>query len=396
MSAHNLKRKSITILGATGSIGSSVIDIIKQYPQSFELIAITANKNYKKLIKIAQQLKPKYICITDEKYYPLVKEALSDSKIEILSGTSAMKEICQIKVDICFSAIIGFAGFMPNLYILPHCDILAIANKETIVCGGKLFIAECHKHNTKIIPVDSEHNSIYQILNHSPEAPEDNKNHDNINKIYLTASGGPFLKTPIEDFNDITIEKALNHPNWQMGNKITIDSATMVNKGLEIIETYFLFNISKEKIDVVIHPESIIHALVSFNDGAVKAFLSVPDMKVSISFILGHPARIKQNNLLLDIKNLSRLNFEAADEKIKHRAIYLAKQTLQDEGIMPIVFNSANEFFVEAFLQGKIAFIDIVTNIEKILNQFKNMPIENFDHISNLDNEIRNISNNLI
>ena len=381
------KKKTISILGVTGSIGSSAIDIIANNSNLFSLEAIVAYQNYKKLIIISKKLKPKYICIQDSQYYNFLKESLKDYNIKILHGNIGVEEISQINVDICISAISGFAGFLPTIKMLKACKVLAIANKETIVCGGKLFIAECRKYSVKILPIDSEHNSIYQIL--------EGKNINEVDQIYLTASGGPFLHTELSDLKKVTLKDALNHPNWKMGSKITIDSATMVNKALEIIETYFLFNINKNKIKVLIHPQSIIHALISFYDGSAHALLSVADMRIAISHILGYPKRVEQKKLLFDIKNLSNLEFQVPD-KNRFRALKIATDILQEEGIMPIVFNAANEVFVKSFLEERIKFVDIVDNIENILTKFSNRKVESFFDICNIDKEVREVSAKII
>lgn len=381
------KEKTISILGVTGSIGSNVINIIEKNPNLYKLKVIVANNNYQKLIIIAKKFQPKYICIANSAYYAQVKEALEPYNINILYGKDGLAEASKIDVDICISAIIGFAGFIPTINMLPHCKILAIANKETIICGGNLFIEECKKYKVKLLPIDSEHNSIYQLLI--------NKNNQEIDKIYLTASGGPFLHHTIEDLNKVTVKQALQHPNWEMGSKITIDSATMVNKGLEIIETYFLFQVNKQQIEVLIHPQSIIHAIISFCDGSAQSLLSDADMRVPISYILGYPNRIKQNDLLFDINKINKLELNKPDYK-RFSALRIAKEVLDDEGIMPIIFNAANEVFVKSFLEKKIKFIDIVNNIEMILNRFTNRKIENFDDICAIDEEVRQISYSII
>lgn len=385
---NSISSRSITILGVTGSIGACAVDIIRDNPDLFQVTAMVANNNYKKLIEIAKIIRPKYVCIVNKHYLPEVKDVLLPLEIEVLSGSEGLDVICEIEVDICISAIMGFSGFSPTLKMIKNCSLLAIANKESIVCGGKIFIEECKAHDTEIIPLDSEHNSIYQLLGKEDIA--------DVNEIVITASGGPFLKKSIDDLDHITVNEALNHPNWKMGEKITVDSATLVNKGLEIIETYFLFNISKDKINAIIHPESIIHALVSFSDGAVKSLLSTPDMRVAISYALGYPTRIKQPDMLLNINKISSLNFLSFENSIKHRAIDVAKDVLEMEGIMPIVFNAANEVFVHSFLENKIKFTDIVSNIERVLNQMENRDIENFDHIYEIDLQVRNLSYSLI
>lgn len=381
-------QKSITILGVTGSIGSHTVDIIKDNPELFNTTAIVANNNYKKLIQIATRIRPEYVCIINKKFEKEVKEHLFPLKIKVLSGQSGLDEICKIKVDICVCAIMGFDGLSPTIKIIENCSTLAIANKESIVCGGALFIKQCTKFNTKIIPLDSEHNSIYQIIA--------GEKHGDINKIYLTASGGPFLNRPISEYNHITKNEALNHPNWEMGQKITIDSATLINKGLEIIETYFLFGIDKQKIDVIIHPESIVHAMISFNDGAIKSLLSQPNMRIAISYALGYPDRIPQKNMIFDLKKTFTLNFFPPENNIKHKAITIAKNVLAEEGIMPIALNSANEVFVNSFLENKIKFTDIINNLEKILNKINNRKIESLEHIYEVDKEIRSLSYSLL
>jgi 1-deoxy-D-xylulose-5-phosphate reductoisomerase len=381
------KKKTISVLGVTGSIGSNVIDIIAKNPHNYKLEVIVANNNYQKLVTIAKKFQPQYVCIVNSLYYIQVKEALALYNIKILHGDKGLEEITKINVDICVSAIIGFAGFIPTINMLPYCKIMAIANKETIVCGGNLFIEECKKHQVKLLPIDSEHNSIYQLL--------EGKNKKEIDKIYLTASGGPFLYKTLEDLSDVTLQDALQHPNWKMGNKITIDSATMINKGLELIETYFLFQVNKEKIEVLVHPQSIIHAIISFCDGSAQSLLSAADMRVPISYILGYPDRIKQQSLLFDVNKISKLELTSPNYN-RFPALRIAKDVLNDEGIMPIIFNAANEVFVKLFLEEKIKFTDIVNNVGIILNKFSNRQIESFDDICEVDKETRKISYSII
>ncbi|MBT4879100.1 MAG: 1-deoxy-D-xylulose-5-phosphate reductoisomerase [Alphaproteobacteria bacterium] len=381
------KKRKVAIFGSTGSIGASTLKIISANESKFIAYILTANNNYKKLIKQARKYKPEYICIVNELHYADVKDALADMPIKIFAGENGLNELAELETDIVISAIMGLAGLSPTLHAIKNTEILALANKESLVCASNFILDECAKYNTKLVPLDSEHNSIYQLL-------ENEADESAINKITITASGGPFLNWDISKFANITLSDALKHPNWVMGKKITVDSATMVNKALEIIEANYLFPQFKNKIEVVVHPESIIHALISFRDGSIKSLLAAHDMRVPISHALSYPDRLEQSEICLNISELGSLNFLKPD-LIKFRVLKLVEFILAEGKALPIIFNAANEVMVDKFLKEEILFTDIVNNIEIILDKFKNIQVENLEHLYAIDAEARNRANNL-
>jgi 1-deoxy-D-xylulose-5-phosphate reductoisomerase len=365
-------KKQISIFGSTGSIGKNTIEVIRQHQDKFQILALIAQKDVKTLIKQAKEFKPKYVVIENEENFQLLKEALKDiEKCQILSSRNSVLEIAKVKCDLFIAAIVGFAGMEPVINAVKAGSNIALANKESLVCGGEFLIAEAKKNNVKILPVDSEHNAIFQIF--------ENENVANIENIILTASGGPFFNSD-KDFKKITVEEALNHPNWNMGKKVTIDSATMMNKGLEIIEAFNLFDIKKDQIDVLVHPESVIHGIVNYNDGSSLSMMSVPDMKVPISYALSYPKRMKINYEKLNLAKLQNLNFFEVD-KVKFPSISMAFNCLKYGDNYPIIFNGANEIAVEKFLKKEIAFDKIFKIVEETLNKIPHQKLKNFDEI---------------
>ena len=365
--------KKIGILGSTGSIGSQCLEIIKEHPQQFNLLFITANTNSDKLIEQAKYFKPKYVCLANKDEYSKIKSSLSDSIV--LSGIEEMHDLCiDSKPDIVLNAISGYKGLSLSAKILENGIDLALSNKESIVQAGDLLIDLSKKYGSNIFPVDSEHSALWQCII--------GEKNNNIKRIILTGSGGPFRALPIEKLQYITKEDALKHPNWKMGKKITIDSATMMNKGFEVIEAFWLFNIPYDKIDIIIHKESIIHSMIEYIDGSIKAQLSEPNMRTPIQFALTYPERLKTEIDYFDFIKNNTLHFEKVDYN-KFPCIKLAYEAGRKKGTYPTVLNVANDLSVELFLKDKIKFIDIALMIENCLSRHDSINNPNLDDIYN-------------
>lgn len=372
--------KKILILGSTGSIGVNTIEIARLFPEKFELIGLTANNNIELLRKQIEEFHPKVVVVRDEAKSKELKEQIGN-QCEILTGDKGLLEITQRdNYDILVSALVGFAGLAPTIEAIKLKKRIALANKETLVTAGKIVIDLCKKFNAELIPVDSEHSAIFQCLN--------GENKKDIQKIILTASGGPFLGKTKKDLEKVTIEDALKHPNWKMGSKITIDSATMMNKGLEVIEAYWLFNLPKEKIEVIIHPQSIIHSMVEFNDGSIKAQLSIPDMKLPILYALTFPERYHFNAVQTDFKKINQLTFFEPDFD-KFACLKIAYDVIGEGGTASCVLNAANEVAVDKFLSGKIKFNQIPEIINDALNTINNIHNADLETIYELDFKTR-------
>jgi len=377
--------KTIAIFGSTGSIGRSSLAVIKNDLSKFTIVTLVAKNDYKTLILQALEFNPKYVVIENEQYFEHVKTALAGTKIEVMFGGLAILEVAKIKYDLVVSSIVGFAGMMPTLTAIRAGSNIALANKESLVCGGNFLIEEAKKNSVNILPIDSEHNAIFQIF--------DNKNLDLIDEIILTASGGPFFNSA-KNFNEITKAEALKHPKWQMGAKISIDSATMMNKGLEMIEAFYLFPVKKSQINIIIHPQSIIHGLVNYQDGSTLAMMSLPDMQTPISFAINYPNRLKISHKKLNLVDLQKLEFFAVDEK-KFLAIKLCKQALESEGNAPTVLNASNEVAVEKFLNDEITFDKIPLIVNETLNKISFKKLDSIDDILITDLQARDIAKNL-
>ena len=349
--------KNISILGSTGSIGVNALNVIDNLPDKFNVKALTAYKNSNALIDQAKKYHPETIVIIDSSEVDFVEESLKGSGVSILHGKEGLLELsARDDVDIMLNALVGSSGMEPTINAIRSSVDVALSNKESLVMAGDIIDNEKNKSGAKIFPVDSEHSAIWQCLV--------GENIDDVKKIILTGSGGPFRTRDVNTFNDIKKEEALNHPNWSMGNKITIDSATMMNKGLEVIETKWLFGIDVDKIKIIVHPESIIHSMVEFEDKSVKAQLGVPDMKIPIQYALTYPDRCFGKWESLDLLKLGSINFESPDIN-KFPCIALAYEALKKEGTMPAVLNVANEQAVYRFLNKEIGFMDIPYIIEK-------------------------------
>ena len=376
--------KRILLLGSTGSIGKNTLELVRTFPDRFEIVGLTVNTNSEQLIKQIEEFKPKAVVIGNKQKADEIKNSIRYN-CEILTGEEGLLEISsRDNYDILVTAIVGFAGLAPTINAIKLKKRIALANKETLVVAGELIINLCKEYGVDLIPVDSEHSAIFQCLN--------GENKSEINKILLTGSGGPFLNKDKKEFEKVTVEEALNHPNWKMGNKITIDSATMMNKGLEIIEAYWLFNLPKDKIEVVIHPQSIIHSMVEFRDGSIKAQLSTPDMKLPILYALSYPERLEYRTISTDFKKIGQLTFFAPDFD-KFVCLQLAYDVISEGGTAPCILNAANEIAVERFLSGKIKFTQIPDMIKDALDAVNNHSKAEIETIFESDRKTRQYLN---
>ena len=339
--------KQIAILGSTGSIGTQALEVVSEYPDSFEVYALTAHRNVELLIEQAKKYMPDTVIIADESYYPRLKEALKDLPIKTFAGARAIEDVVQASpVDLVLTAMVGYAGLKPTIQALKAGKDIALANKETMVVAGEIINRLAKENQAAILPVDSEHSAIFQCL----------ELQNPLEKVILTASGGPFRKFSMDQLQHVTKEQALKHPNWSMGAKITIDSASMMNKGFEVIEAKWLFGLDPKCIDVVVHPQSIVHSMVQFKDGSVKAQLGLPDMKLPILYAFTYPYRFATDYKRVDFPLIGQLEFERPDQK-KFRNLALAYEAMEKGGNMPCVLNAANEIAVASFLQDKISFL---------------------------------------
>lgn len=373
-----MKQKKILILGSTGSIGINALNVIRELPGNFVVEALTVNSCIDELEKQINEFKPSSVVVRNAEKSAELKKKINN-KCEVLSGDEGLIEITRRgNYDILLSSLVGFAGLAPTIEGIKQKKRIALANKETLVVAGELIIALCKKYGAELIPVDSEHSAIFQCL-------VGEKNTE-IKKLILTASGGPFFKK--ENLTDVTVAEALNHPNWKMGNKVTIDSATMMNKGLEVIEAHWLFNLPKEKIEVVIHPQSIIHSMVEFIDGSIKAQLSAPDMKLPIQYAFSYPDRLKSNFVNTNFPKLQQLTFFEPDLN-KFQCLSLAYKVMEQAGTTPCILNAANEIAVDKFLKGKIGFTQIPEIINEALNKIENHKMPDIETIFECDRQTR-------
>ncbi len=354
--AHEFKR--ITILGATGSIGASTIDLIKRAPERYQIEAITARKNAAALASLARQVNAKVAVVADHGAYRELKDALAGSNIEAAAGEAALHEAGQRPADWVMAAISGAVGLKPTLAAIERGATVALANKECLVCAGSLFMRKAASTGANVLPVDSEHNAIFQALGAGPR--------EDVKRIILTASGGPFRTWSLDRIKEATPEQALRHPNWSMGPRITIDSASMMNKGLELIEAQHLFGLEPDEIDVLVHPQSVVHGLVEFRDGSVVAQLGSPDMRIPIAHCLAWPRRIDTPSTRLDLARVRELTFEAPDP-VRFPAVTLARRVMEMGGAAPTVMNAADEIAVGEFIAGRIAFPAIIGLVEATL-----------------------------
>jgi len=382
------KRKSVAILGSTGSIGTQTLEVIDQNPDLFEVEVLTANSNSSLLIKQAAKFKPNVVVIGDEKKYDEVFKELDPLDIKVYSGTRALTEVVQMdSVDIVLTALVGYSGLIPTIKAIENGKTIALANKETLVVAGDLVMKLAKENRSDIIPVDSEHSAIFQCLVGEIQNP--------IEKIILTASGGPFRGKNRESLEKVTQAQALKHPNWDMGAKITIDSATLMNKGLEVIEAKWLFGLSAEQVDVIVHPQSIIHSMVQFEDGSIKAQMGLPDMKLPIQYALGFPYRLKNSFTRFDFMEYPELTFEKPDIQT-FRNLDLAYTSLKREGNSACILNASNEIAVDAFLRERIGFLEISDIIETCLEKVSYIRAPKLEDYIETDRETRKFAKDLI
>lgn len=352
--------KNISVLGSTGSIGTQTLEVIAANPELYRVVALTAQRNAALLIEQALKYKPKLVVICDESKYEQVRTALSGTGIKVLAGEAALEDAASLDAaDLVITAIMGAVGLRPTIAAIKAKKDIGLANKETLVVAGQLITQLAREHEVKIIPVDSEHSAIYQCLVGEPG--------DSVEKIYLTASGGPFRGKDRLFLASVTKEAALKHPNWVMGAKITIDSASMMNKGLEVIEAKWLFDLEESQIDVIIHPQSIIHSLVQFTDGSMKAQMGLPDMKLPIHYAMAYPQRVQTNFPRFNFMDHQQLTFQQPDREV-FRNLELAYQAMNQGGNMPCIINAANEVVVNAFLEDRIGFLEMSDVIERCMS----------------------------
>lgn len=374
-------KRRIAILGSTGSIGRQALEVISKHPGLFQVEVLTSNRNSDLLIEQAKEFNPNAVVITDDKEYAKVKENLDPLDIKVYSGESSLSAIVEMEtIDMVLTALVGYAGLLPTINAIKSGKTIALANKETMVVAGELITGLARERGVNILPVDSEHSAIFQCIIGEFENP--------IEKIILTASGGPFRGKDREFLKSVTKEQALKHPNWDMGAKITIDSATLMNKGLEVIEAKWLFGVTVEQVEVIIHPQSIIHSMVQFEDGSIKAQMGLPDMKLPIQFALGYPRRIPSDFKRFNFTDYPALEFEKPDLNT-FRSLELAYKSINFGGNLPCILNAANEVAVEHFLKDKIGFLQMSDVVETCMEKLPFIPKPDYEDFVNTDKETR-------
>ena len=377
-------KRQLAILGSTGSIGTQALEVVAEHSDLFEVYALTANNQVDLLINQARRFMPEVVVIANEQKYPELKEALEDLPIKVWAGAEAIAQVVQAgPIDMVLTAMVGYAGLRPTIAAIKAGKAIALANKETLVVAGELITALALEHQVPILPVDSEHSAIFQCLNGANGNP--------IEKLLLTASGGPFLHRSREELAVVTKEQALKHPNWHMGAKITIDSASMMNKGFEMIEAKWLFGVAPEQIQIVVHPQSVIHSMVQFEDGAVIAQLGIPDMKLPIAYAFSYPQRMKSQAPRLDFKQYATLTFEEPDME-RFRNLAFAFEAVRQGGNMPCILNAANEVVVAAFLEDRIGFLQMSDVIEQTMAKAPFLAKPSYEDYVQTDAEARRIA----
>jgi 1-deoxy-D-xylulose-5-phosphate reductoisomerase len=381
------RRRNITILGSTGSVGCNTVDLVERSPDRFQVKALTANTNVTLLAEQARRLRPELAVVADDECYGLLKDALSGSGIAVASGREGVLEAASIETDFVMAAIVGSAGLEPTLTAVRRGVSVGLANKECLVSAGDLFMREVQNMNATLLPVDSEHNAIFQVFDFAhPES---------VANVILTASGGPFRTKSLEEMAHVTRDEALAHPNWSMGAKISIDSATMMNKGLELIEAYHLFPVTLDQIEILVHPQSVVHSMVEYVDGSVLAQMGAPDMRTPIAYAMAWPERIATPSPRLRLSDIGTLSFEAPDTT-RFPCIRLARQVLETGGSKPCILNAANEIAVASFLNGAIGFLDIANVVEGVLSSSENQEIGSLEDVLAIDSWARNQADALI
>ena len=381
-----MKKKQIAILGSTGSIGTQALQVIEEHPDLYEAYALTANNQVELLAQQARKFMPAAVVIANEAKYLQLKEMLADLPIQVYAGADALCEIVEAKpIDVVLASMVGYAGLRPTMNAIKAGKAIALANKETLVVAGELINALAQQYHTPILPVDSEHSAIFQCL----------EPNNALEKVILTASGGPFRTFSMEQLQHVTKEQALKHPNWDMGAKITIDSATMMNKGFEVIEAKWLFGVRPDQIEVVVHPQSVIHSMVQYEDGAVKAQLGVPDMRLPILYAFSYPQRIKASFDRLDFATMKELTFEQPDTN-RFRCLALAYEALNRGGNMACIVNAANEVVVSAFLKDRLPFLRMSEVIEQCMGKVPFIQTPTYEDYVATDAETRRMAESLI
>ncbi len=378
---------SVTVLGSTGSVGCQTVELIEREPHRFVVEALTAHRSSARLAEQARRLRPRFVALADADGYEELKESLAGTNIEVGCGPEAVVEAAARPASRVIAAIVGAAGLRPTLAAARRGAVVALANKECLVCAGDLLMAEIGRNGATLLPVDSEHNAIFQVF--------DFERRDAVERLILTASGGPFREWDKAAMARATPEQAVAHPNWEMGAKISVDSATMMNKGLEIIEAHHLFAMPEERIEVLVHPQSVIHSMVAYVDGSVLAQLGTPDMRTPIAYSLAWPARIATPAQRLDLATVARLDFEQPDHD-RFPALKLARQALKAGDGSPAVLNAANEVAVASFLSRKIGFLDIARVVEQTLERTSRVRVDSLDDVFELDEDARRIAQTLV
>ncbi|KAF5077939.1 1-deoxy-D-xylulose 5-phosphate reductoisomerase [anaerobic digester metagenome] len=380
----NDQKRKIAVLGSTGSIGTQALDVISRYPDRFEAYALVANNQVDRLLEQVRRFKPEVVVIANESKYAALKEALSDLPVKVWAGAEAIEQVVQnTEIDIVLTAMVGFSGLKPTISALKARKTIALANKETLVIAGELITRLALENRAAILPVDSEHSAIFQCLN--------GEGSNEIEKILLTASGGPFRNFSMSQLQQVTREQALHHPNWNMGAKVTIDSSTLMNKGLEMIEARWLFDVNPSRIEIIVHPQSIIHSMVQFKDRSIMAQLSLPDMRMPIQYAFSYPERIPSDVKPVNFFELSTLTFEKPDTN-RFRNLGLAYESIEKGGNMPCIMNAANEIAVELFLQEKIGFLQMSELIEQTLTKTVFIQNPSLEDYIQTDTEAREIA----
>ncbi len=379
-----MKKRQLAILGSTGSIGTQALEVVSEHSDLFEVYALTANNQVDLLINQARKYMPEVVVIANERKYPELKEALEDLPIKVWAGADAIAQMVQSEpIDMVLTAMVGYSGLRPTISAIKAGKAIALANKETLVVAGELIMKLAAEHKVPILPVDSEHSAIFQCLTGADDNP--------IEKILLTASGGPFRTKSLEELATVTKAQALRHPNWTMGAKITIDSASMMNKGFEMIEAKWLFDVTPDQVQVVVHPQSVIHSMVQFEDGAVIAQLGIPDMKLPIAYAFSFPTRMRSMAPRLDFNQYSTLTFEEPDME-RFRNLAFAFEAARQGGNMPCILNAANEVVVAAFLQDRIGFLQMSDVIEQTMRKASFIVNPSYEDYVATDTEARRLA----
>jgi len=383
--------KGVTVLGSTGSIGISTLDVIARHPDRYRVVALTANRDIEGLLEQCLRFQPQLAVMADKAAAVELVQRLRSrgSETEVLAGMEGLEQVAAMpETDYVMAAIVGAAGLLPALAAIRAGKRLLLANKEALVVSGRLFMEEARRHGAEILPIDSEHNAVYQCM---PAGTAWGEEGSGVKRILLTASGGPFRNTPLSDMFDVTPEQACAHPNWDMGRKISVDSATMMNKGLEVIEAHWLFQMRPEQIDVVLHPQSVIHSMVEYVDGSVLAQLGNPDMRTPIAHALAWPQRIESGVESLDLFQVARLDFAAPDME-RFPCLKLAFEAVRTGGTAPVVLNAANEVAVAAFLERRLGFLEIAELVDRTLQAIEVQPVEDLDQLFEMDRQARRLA----